>query len=70
MIGRMVRITPACITAAMWVLGSGAVAMAQLPKEPGPPPTNNSLIPYAFGVVLLAGVGVAAFKNSKRTHQD
>jgi len=52
--------------------GLAEIAMAQsdAPQRPGPPPESAPWIAYALGIVLVFVVGVAAFKSSKRGHQD
>ena len=44
--------------------------LAQVPAEPGPPRATAPYAAYSFALILIGGVLAAAFKNSKRTHQD
>jgi hypothetical protein len=45
-------------------------ASAQIPKDPGPPRPTAPYAAYALTAICLGAVFVAAFKNSKRSHQD
>jgi hypothetical protein len=59
------------LTVFITVLFSGAAQVqAALPPQPGKLPEGSPLYAYGIAVVLLAGVCVAAFKNSKRSHLD
>ena len=49
---------------------TGVTAIAQAPPAPGPPPDSNPMFSYAVAIGLLLLVGFAAFKPSKRGHQD
>ena len=70
MIARMhhFRITTALIV----LLTTTGAAMAQLPRLPGDAKPGNvsPLIAYGIALILIALVGIAAFKSSKRSHQD
>ena len=50
-----------CLPAALW---------AQVPDKPGAPPQTTSVAAYVIAFVLFGLITFAAWKSSKRTHQD
>ncbi|MDX1565227.1 MAG: hypothetical protein R3236_07475 [Phycisphaeraceae bacterium] len=56
-----VLIALGCLPAALW---------AQVPAKPGAPPQTTSVMAYVVAFILLGLISFAAWKSSKRTHQD
>ena len=52
------------------VIGFAAPLIAQVPNAPGPPPETNPWPAYMIGAAITTLIFLAAWKGSKRTHQD
>jgi hypothetical protein len=63
-----------CIWCWIFLAMAQAVAWAQMPDSPGPPPEQRPggdvYIPWAVAIVLLVIVCFGALKGAGRTHQD
>ncbi len=58
------------VTGLVCMLSTAQSVVAQVPDRPGPPPQSTPLGAYIAAFVLFGLVSFAAWKSSKRTHQD
>ncbi len=70
MIEHMHKHAISAIVGASAILAASADLWAQAATKPGPPPTSPGYVGYIIAVIMVAGVCVAAFKQSNRGHQD